>query len=497
MGVRHLWADTYVAIEPVVEFSNNVAERVLAKHPGKLFGILVYQNFLGVPIKHKPHPSLQPVIATIEQCPMHAPGTGQCWQRDAVNHIIEDWCRLSDKVIIYEYMPGFLVDGSVPMPDVSRNRVELPNWIKFGLRGMFTQSQLSIMNTGPNSYIRSKLFWNGQADVDTLLDEYYTLLFGPAADPVRAYWDALEEMMHHGTGYQHEDEIIKVVYPLEKVRQLEKYILRAESAANNETIHRRVQMIRFSYDNLMLYLRMREAEDQADFAQAEELGREILALHYRIEQVNPVFYKIGDLDRGTEQAEHMTEGWIRQNRARTECIDGTRGTLVAMLPETWKFKTDPHDEGIIYRWFRPERQTADWRNIKVTRVWEPQGLEDEQGHGYDGVAWYRINVHVPQEFAGREIKMNFGGVFGRMLIWINGRFVDYRPFKTPWWGNAYNSSFDIDVSSALEFGQENVIVIRVDNQFEWGGIFRRVFFWAPNPADLEDVSSAGQAVTTP
>ena len=152
MSVPHLWDNKYQAIDPMIHFNNQVAERVLADYPGKLFGFLIYQNFLGAPIKYKPHPSLQPVIATIEQCPRHVPGTGQCWQRDAVNRVIKDWCSLSEKVIVYEYMPGFLVDGSLPMPDVTRIRVELPKWIEGGLRGMFSQSQLSIMNTGPNSY---------------------------------------------------------------------------------------------------------------------------------------------------------------------------------------------------------------------------------------------------------------------------------------------------------------------------------------------------------
>ena len=175
----------------------------------------------------------------------------------------------------------------------------------------------------------------------------------------------------------------------------------------------------------------------------------------------------------------MAGGWARQNDERQACIDGTKGDLVAMLPETWKFKTDPHDEGIVSRWFRPETNTKDWRDIKVTRIWETQGLEDKVGHGYDGVGWYRATAEVPAEFAGKTVKLNFGGTFGRMLIWVNGEFVEYRPFKLPWWKHTYNQNFDIDVTKAMKPGQKNTIVIRVDNEIEWGGIFRRVFLWSP------------------
>ena len=479
MGVPHLWDKEYQAIDPMIHFNNQVAERVLADYPDKLFGFLVYQNYLGTPIKYRPNPSLQPVIATIEQCPRHVPGTGQCWQRDAVNQIIKDWCGLSDKVIVYEYMPGFLVDGGLPMPDITRIRVEIPKWVEWGLRGMFTQSQLSVMNTGPNSYVRAKLFWNSQADVDALLDEYYALLFGPAAKSVRKYWDTLENMMHHGTGHQHEDEIAKVIYPIDDIRELEKHIIKAENAANTDLIRRRVQMVRFSYDNLMLYLQMRRAEDQGDFTEARQLAEQMLELHHEIEAVNPVFYKIGDLDRGNEDHSHMAGGWISQNRARLERIDGTSGNLVAMLPDKWRFTTDPHDNGIIFRWFEPSYSTRHWQAICTSSVWEVQGYEDQAGHGYDGVGWYRTTINVPDEFVDRQIKLNFGGVFGKLIIWVNGEFVAYRPFKTPWWYNPYNTTFDIDISSAIRAGHDNTIVIRVDNEFEWGGIYRRLFLWTP------------------
>ena len=89
---------------------------------------------------------------------------------------------------------------------------------------------------------------------------------------------------------------------------------------------------------------------------------------------------------------------------------------------------------------------------------------------------------VPPEFAGRSIQLNFGGVFGRLHVWVNGRFVSYRPFKLPWWYGKACENFDIDATDAVRAGATNTIVIRVDNEIEWGGIYRRVFLWSPRPA---------------
>ena len=480
LGIQHVWDKRYNATDAVVAFTNKATRKVLEQFPGRNISILAYMNYMIPPISVKPDPSLGIYIAPIEACRRHVAGSGQCWQRDAVMQIVKTWCELSDKVSVYDYEPAFLVDGGVPMPCVSRLRVELPLMHKYGLRGYHSQTQLSVMNTGPSMYIRSRLFWNVNCNIDALLDEYYAKLFGPSAGPVREYWDALEYMFHNGPGHQHEDEIVKTIYPIEKVEKLRRHILAAEKTANTDLIRRRVQMIRFSFDNLMLYLQMRQAEDEADFAKAKQLAERMMEFHLEIEAVDPVFYKIGDLDRGTEDYPHMTGGWIAQNRNRLVRTDGTMGKLLAMLPDKWQFKTDPHDEGIIFRWFEPGHSTRDWETIRTSRIWEVQGYEDKVGHGYDGVAWYRTTANIPAEFAGRPIKLNFGGVFGKMLIWVNGQFVAYRPFKLPWWLGDYNVTYDIDVSSAIKSGQDNTIVIRVDNEFEWGGIFRRVFAWSPN-----------------
>ena len=79
-----------------------------------------------------------------------------------------------------------------------------------------------------------------------------------------------------------------------------------------------------------------------------------------------------------------------------------------------------------------------------------QGHEDAQGHGYDGVAWYHTRFKVPQRFAGRKLRLNFGGVCGSMNIWVNGQFAAFRAFKLPWWRNPYNQHFDVDLTDVVE-----------------------------------------------
>ena len=480
LGRVHEWnPQVWFATDTLIAYYNDVAERVNKKYPEKRFGFLAYMNYLLPPTEHEVNPSLAPMVAPIEQCPLHAPYGGKCWQRDLLFDGIKKWCELSDKVFIYDYEPGFLVSGKVPWPCVNRVRVEVPLLGKWGLRGFLHQSQLSLMNQGPNLYVMAKLMWDAEADVDALLDDYYSKLFGPAAQPVRAYWDALEEMTINSPVHQHEEEIAKIVYPLDKVRPLGRFIEQAEAAADSEVIRRRVKVIRYSYDNLMLYLQMREAEDRVEFVEAARLAERQFELHKEADAFDTAIYKMGDLNLNDEDHRHLTGGYIMQNKERQAMIDGTTGELVAMLPDSWSFTTDPEDEGLAEKWFAAETDTSNWQSIRVSRVWEAQGLQDEMGHGYDGAGWYRIEFDVPQRFAGRDMKLDFGGAYGSVKVWLNGQECGERIRKKLWWFFGYNTNFDIDLTEAIKPGQKNVLVVRVHNEFEWGGIYRRVFVYSP------------------
>ena len=73
----------------------------------------------------------------------------------------------------------------------------------------------------------------------------------------------------------------------------------------------------------MLYLRMRQAEDQAKFAVAARLAEQQLALHKEVDAFDSVLYKMGDLNGNWENRRHLTGGYIMQNNERQAMIDGT------------------------------------------------------------------------------------------------------------------------------------------------------------------------------
>ena len=49
-----------------------------------------------------------------------------------------------------------------------------------------------------NYYVYSKIAWDGRVDVDAVLDEHYRMMFGPAAEPMRTFYESMEERWING-----------------------------------------------------------------------------------------------------------------------------------------------------------------------------------------------------------------------------------------------------------------------------------------------------------
>ncbi len=118
----------------------------------------------------------------------------------------------------------------------------------------------------------------------------------------------------------------------------------------------------------------------------------------------------------------------------------------------WRFQPDPTGEGLSLHYPSPRYDDHRWREVRVPSDYAT-------GHpdlaGYEGEAWYRRQVTIPQRWQGKRVQLRFQGVNVRADVWVNGQWVGrqsdpYLPFKPR-------------VDHALAFGAENTIVVRTDN----------------------------------
>lgn len=116
---------------------------------------------------------------------------------------------------------------------------------------------------------------------------------------------------------------------------------------------------------------------------------------------------------------------------------------------------------------------------------------------YVGYGWYRKHFHVPAEWSGKRIYLEFDGVFQVAEIFVNGqRAGEHRGGYT---------GFTLDITDAVKAG-DNVVAVRVNNLWDArlapragehvfsGGIYRNVRLVATSPLH---VAWYGTYVTTP
>src|SRR5262249_46636324 len=139
------------------------------------------------------------------------------------------------------------------------------------------------------------------------------------------------------------------------------------------------------------------------------------------------------------------------------------------LEEGWLFVFDPSAS-----MSPPESK---WAPVRVPHTW--QALAGDPG--YSGVAWYRLPLAAPLEWAKQVVCIEFEAVTHSAHVFLNGKPAGEHI------GKGY-TAFTCDLSPLLKLGAENILTVRIDNRpsdtmlprnksFDWaddGGLIRPV-----------------------
>lgn len=169
--------------------------------------------------------------------------------------------------------------------------------------------------------------------------------------------------------------------------------------------------------------------------------------------------------------------------------------IVEDFNQNWNFKLGDHPTAIESNF-----NTADWRTLQLPHDWSIEGAfnkdnptKQAQAFLPAGKGWYRKTFTLPEDWKNKTVSIEFDGVFKNSEVFINGHSLGMRP-------NGY-ISFTYELSQYLNFGKENVIAVKVDNDAQpnsrWytgSGIYRNVRLVA---SEKLHVAQWGTYVTTP
>ena len=103
---------------------------------------------------------------------------------------LEAWKAKGIKMTAYEYW-GMHYWLDLPYVFTREIAEGMPRWYASGLLGMHGEAQKDFATQGPNYYLAAHLMWNPNAPAGRVMDRYYQA-FGPAAVPIREYYDVFE-----------------------------------------------------------------------------------------------------------------------------------------------------------------------------------------------------------------------------------------------------------------------------------------------------------------
>ena len=174
----------------IINFVNQVADQF----PDKVISTLAYEYGRHAPRTLKPRDNVNIMLCSIEAF-RHKPITEDTASADFVKDV-EDWGKVAKDIIVWDYVIQFnnLIS---PFPNLHVLQPNLQFFAKHNVNSMFEQGNREVGGefAALRGYLLSKLMWDPNQNVDTLMNDFLRGMYGPAAGPVRRYIDEMREAL--------------------------------------------------------------------------------------------------------------------------------------------------------------------------------------------------------------------------------------------------------------------------------------------------------------
>ena len=130
------------------------------------------------------------------------------------------------------------------------------------------------------------------------------------------------------------------------------------------------------------------------------------------------------------------------------------------LDGAWQFRMDPNETGRQEAWFSPGAGFD--ATIHVPGAWEAQGFGEETPklhHHFIGKGWYKRQVSIPADWAGRSVFVCIGGVHRYAGVWVDESYLGEHV--------GYLSPFEYDITEQVSPGSSVTLTLCVDSKQRW------------------------------
>jgi len=261
-------------------FVKQVADVMLEEFPDRKIGLIAYNSVVVPPVTIDKLPPNVAVLVTRDSFQYHDP------EYLAVDlEADKRWLEVTNgNLYRYDYYSfGWLVPRYYPhrlAEDIRRMR-------DIGVKGIYAEDKSVWPAVGPSFYVVSKLWWDPDRDVDELIDEFHTTLFGPAAAPMARYWDRHEKLWlkkRPGKWFEGNGDMTtqaSMFSPVDLAYLDQQFADAHKLAGDNEVIQERIRFFERGWEFVKHYIREHHLLGQLQAAKgpkaAAELAKQLLA----------------------------------------------------------------------------------------------------------------------------------------------------------------------------------------------------------------------------
>ncbi len=180
---------------PVLLLVNRVAEAVEREFPDKIISTLAYQWTRKPPKTMRPRRNVAIRLCTIECCFSHPLNSCDSDENRAFAEDLRAWSTAAGRLWVWNYVTSF-AHYFVPFPNLRTRDDDIRFFVENGVDAIFQQDVYTTPCgelSGLSAYMNAKLLWNPDYSENTIIDDYLSGVYGPAAPHIRAYIDLIHD----------------------------------------------------------------------------------------------------------------------------------------------------------------------------------------------------------------------------------------------------------------------------------------------------------------
>lgn len=232
-------------------FVNQVADAVRDEFPDQYIGTFAYQYTRHPPRNIKPRDNVAIILCTIE-CDFSHPFTHPNNRKFLDD--LEGWKKITRNILVWDYVVNYR-HYFLPHPNFGVLQENIRILGKAGVLGVLEQANGQSMGSefqGLRAYLLAKLLWNPDCDSRAIIEDYIGNVYGASSPCILEYFDLVQSLVRSDTFLSFATRATNPLFTARFIKKADALLDQAKAAAPDETIRRRVDVVRLQ----IIYLKL-------------------------------------------------------------------------------------------------------------------------------------------------------------------------------------------------------------------------------------------------